>query len=150
MPPENGHVAKPVPQKELHAAISAALAGRGTGETARPDSDQPPLDQEVFESVLEVLPLDSLVGHVRSLLVQVQLLANASTADAAQLQSVAYKIVSQAGMLGLMRPSAAAHDVEYAAGEHIDLAPALKAFRNAAADLDDEIWPRLNRQGSTN
>lgn len=146
----NGHVAKPVRQKEVHAAISAALAGHDTGETARPDNDQPPLDQEVFEGVLEALPLDSLRGHVRSLQVQVQKLANASTGDASQLESVAHKIVSQAGMLGLMRLSAAAHDVEYAAREHSDLAPPLKAFRNAAADLDDEIWPRLNRQGSTN
>lgn len=138
----DGHVAKPVRQKELHAAIAAALEGRAPAASggAQPT---PVIDEEVFEGVLESLPAESLERHLKALQDQVDAVAAGSIFDSSELQLTAHKIVSQAGMLGLMRLSAAARNVENTAREQGDRAPALEAFREAAGDLDKELWPRF-------
>ncbi|MGI8943180.1 MAG: ATP-binding protein [Qipengyuania sp.] len=140
----NGHIAKPVRQKELHAAIAAALAGR-TVYAARASVGAVAFDVEVFTSVLRTLPLESLRRHVLALQADVEEVANAPTDGAKTLETAAHKIVSQAGMLGLMRLSAAAREVEQAAYTGSELEPSLREFRLAADSIDTELWPQLNR-----
>jgi CheY-like chemotaxis protein/HPt (histidine-containing phosphotransfer) domain-containing protein len=143
----DGHVAKPVRQKELHAAIAAALVGGGFTSDV-PPKDTPVLDEDVFKEVVESLPPDSLERHLNSLEEQVDDVANGSITDAGQLEEAAHKIVSQAGMLGLMRLSAAARAVEAASRERGEIEQSLQSFQQAAGDIASELWPRLKNKGS--
>ncbi len=102
-------------------------------------------DDEVFTSVLRALPLETLRRHVHALQADVEEVANAPADGAKTLETTVHKIVSQAGMLGLMRLSAAAREVEQAARTGSELEPSLREFRLAAGSIDTELWPRLNR-----
>ncbi|MDQ3481879.1 MAG: ATP-binding protein [Pseudomonadota bacterium] len=140
----NGHIAKPFRQKELNAAIAAALLGR-TVSAAPASVGEVAFDNEVFTSVLRALPLETLRRHVHALQADVEEVANAPADGAKTLETTVHKIVSQAGMLGLMRLSAAAREVEQAARTGSELEPFLREFRLAAGSIDTELWPRLNR-----
>jgi signal transduction histidine kinase/CheY-like chemotaxis protein/HPt (histidine-containing phosphotransfer) domain-containing protein len=151
----NGHVAKPVRQAELHAAIAAALAGRPRRvQAAAPappvapapasapepaDDEGVPFDSATFADVASMLPRDRLAKHLESLAALVEQVAEGRPegGDTAELIASAHKIVSQAGMLGLLRLSARASAVEKAArdesGKWLDMA--LRRFREAATDL---------------
>jgi CheY-like chemotaxis protein len=149
----NGHVAKPVRHAELLAAITSALAAqpasrRGLGARAGADTappaevqDGPPaFDATIFAEVREMLPPERLAAHLERLAGDVELVAAGPNSDGAveALAGSAHKIVSQAGMLGLMRLSERARAVEEAArsggaGETLDAA--LARFRHAAPDV---------------
>jgi CheY-like chemotaxis protein len=136
----NGHVAKPVRQAELHAAITSALAGRPAraaqeGEAAQEDGPTA-FDAEVFGDVAGMLPRERLAAHLETLAGQVELVA-AGAGGADELVAAAHKIVSQAGMLGLMRLSERARGVEEAArtGDGERIKAALLPFREAAMDI---------------
>ena len=141
----DGHVAKPFRQKELHAAIAAALAGR-TMTAATVTRQAPALDEEIFESVMDALPANSLKRHLATLQNDVEQVAGASTADPQQLRGTAHKIVSQAGMLGLMRLSAAARALEDAADGRGEIATALEGFRAVSGDVAAELLPRIGKR----
>jgi signal transduction histidine kinase/DNA-binding response OmpR family regulator len=149
----NGHVAKPVRQADLLAAITSALAAqpasrRGLGASAETDTAPPAevqdgaaaFDAMTFAEVREMLPPERLAAHLERLAGDVELVAAGPGADGTveELAASAHKIVSQAGMLGLMRLSERARAVEEAArsggaGEALD--GALAHFRQAALDV---------------
>jgi DNA-binding NarL/FixJ family response regulator len=149
----NGHVAKPVRQADLLAAITSALAAqpasrRGLGAPAEapegPPAEvhegPPAFDPTTFAEVREMLPPERLAAHLERLAGEVEQVAVGPGADGAveELAGSAHKIVSQAGMLGLMRLSERARAVEEAArsggaGEALDAA--LARFRQAALDV---------------
>ena len=139
----NGHVAKPVRQAELRAAIASALAGRPAARRSATEaapavaaeSEPAAFDAQVFGEVREMLPRERLATHLDNLAGLVEEVA-AGTGD--DVAAAAHKIVSQAGMLGLMRLSARARAVEDAArggdgGEVLEAA--LSRFRQAAIDV---------------
>jgi HPt (histidine-containing phosphotransfer) domain-containing protein len=103
--------------------------------------DGPPaFDATTFAEVREMLPPERLAAHLERLAGDVELVAAGPGADGAieDLAGSAHKIVSQAGMLGLMRLSDRARAVEEAArgsgaGEALDTA--LGRFRQAALDV---------------
>jgi signal transduction histidine kinase/DNA-binding response OmpR family regulator len=141
----NGHVAKPVRQAELHAAIVSALAGRrrlasqpaAVAEEAAPET--PAFDAATFADVRGMLPPERLSVHLESLASLVERVAQGTEGEggAAELISAAHKIVSQAGMIGLPRLSERARAVEEAArSENISgLTDTLASFREAALDV---------------
>jgi HPt (histidine-containing phosphotransfer) domain-containing protein len=148
----NGHVAKPVRQAELHAAIAAALAGRpGRAATlnatvavqAETKIDEGPatFDSAVFDDVRQMLPSERLAAHLDTLAGQVEMVASGpeSVGGTEELAAAAHKIVSQAGMLGLPRLSERARAVEEAArgGAGPNLEDALTRFRESAIDLGE-------------
>jgi signal transduction histidine kinase/DNA-binding response OmpR family regulator len=143
----SGHVAKPVRQAELQSAIASALAAqpasrRGLGarmETAETQEGPPAFDAATFAEVREMLPRERLAAHLERLAGDVELVTAGVSPDggAEALAASAHKIVSQAGMLGLMRLSERARAVEEAArgsgGEALETA--LGPFRQAALDI---------------
>jgi signal transduction histidine kinase/AmiR/NasT family two-component response regulator len=158
----NGHVAKPVRQADLHAAISSALAARpasrrGLGAPAdvaevplvevplaevevEAEEGPPAFDAATFAEVRDMLPPERLAAHLERLAGDVELVAAGPGADGAvdEIAGSAHKIISQAGMLGLMRLSERARAVEEGArgsgaGEALDAA--LARFRQAAPDV---------------
>ncbi|HEY0086485.1 MAG TPA: ATP-binding protein [Allosphingosinicella sp.] len=146
----NGHVAKPVRQAELHAAIAAALAGRPgrAASVEAPAAVQPEtkieegpaaFDPAVFDDVRQMLPSGRLAAHLETLAGQVEMVASGpeSVGSTGELAAAAHKIVSQAGMLGLPRLSERARAVEEAAREGAgpNLEEALTRFRESAIDL---------------
>jgi signal transduction histidine kinase/DNA-binding response OmpR family regulator/HPt (histidine-containing phosphotransfer) domain-containing protein len=158
----NGHVAKPVRQADLNSAITSALAAqpasrRGLGAAAQtpetppeaPPVEVPPaqvdagptaFDAATFAEVREMLPPERLAAHLERLAGDVERVAAGPGTDGAvdELAGSAHKIVSQAGMLGLMRLSERARAVEEAArsgGAGEALAAALARFRQAALDV---------------
>jgi HPt (histidine-containing phosphotransfer) domain-containing protein len=155
----NGHVAKPVRQRELNAAIASALAA----SPARPRPEAPmdeaapapaaaaddgAFDEEAYLSVAEAIPAGRLGTYVEDL----QKLADAVSAatPASDPNTVivdAHKIISQAGMLGLARVSARARAVEDAARAGTGLDTALPAFREAAPDIERHLGRRLRGEG---
>ncbi|HEY0011952.1 MAG TPA: ATP-binding protein [Allosphingosinicella sp.] len=149
----NGHVAKPVRQRDLNAAIAAALAAspvRPPPEALRSDSGQEPVnddrafDEEAFRSVEEAIPAGRLSTYVEDLQKLADSVSNAQPGgDASAIVVDAHKIISQAGMLGLMRLSERARTVEDAARAGDGLDPALAAFREAAPDIARHLGTRL-------
>jgi HPt (histidine-containing phosphotransfer) domain-containing protein len=145
----NGHVAKPVRQADLHAAITSALAARpasrrGLGEQGEAGGAEAGgaavLDTATFAEVRGMLPPERLAAHLERLAGEVERVAAGVEAEggAEDLAAAAHKIVSQAGMLGLMRLSERARAVEEAArdGQGGEALPAaLARFRQAAPDL---------------
>ncbi|QNM82488.1 response regulator [Sphingomonas sabuli] len=138
----NGHVAKPIRQRELHSAIAAVIAGRAAVAAPAADASQAIFDDDIFSGVLESLPPASLEKHLDALQAQIDAVVAAAPGDAG-LEATAHKIVSQAGMLGLPRLSQAAREVETAARDGTDAGPALDAFRTASGDLESALRPRL-------
>ena len=136
----NGHVAKPVRQAELHAAITSALAGRRRvePEPAVPE-EAPAFDAATFADVKGMLPPERLAVHLETLAALVERVAQGTEGPGGSEELIpnAHKIVSQAGMLGLMRLSERARSVEEAArsADPSALPPVLARFREAAIDV---------------
>lgn len=148
----NGHVAKPVRQRELNAAIAAALtaspprprpAVEAAAPAAAPEANGA-FDEAAYRSVEEAIPAGRLSQYVEDL----QRLADAvaaspDDADPGPLIIDAHKIISQAGMLGLTRLSERARAVEDAGRAGTALGPALALFREAAPDIGRHLGPRM-------
>jgi CheY-like chemotaxis protein len=144
----NGHVPKPVRQRELEAAIASALASRPGGADAAADAcapGEPVFDEAMFREIQGMLPPERLTGHIDTLQRQLDLLTRTGgeAADWVALKVGAHKIVSQAGMLGLLRLSASAREVEEACEAGAPNEAVLTRFRDAAGDLARYIAPLL-------
>ncbi|HEX8192103.1 MAG TPA: ATP-binding protein [Allosphingosinicella sp.] len=158
----NGHVAKPVRQRELNAAIAAALAASpsrprpaalpaaAAPAAAAPDpaEDDGAFDEAAFNGVAEAIPAGRLGTYVEDL----QKLADSVCAaepgsDPNAVIVDAHKIISQAGMLGLNRVSERARAVEDAARTGTGLGDALDSFREAAPDIERHLGRRLRGKG---
>jgi CheY-like chemotaxis protein/HPt (histidine-containing phosphotransfer) domain-containing protein len=152
----NGHVAKPVRQRELQAAIASALASRpraaleiATPAPAAPEpepvAEDDAFDAETFAGVLEMLPRDRLATYLDALQSDVTTVAAPNAGeDTPTLIATAHKIISQAGMLGLTRLSERARTVEDAARAGEGVEEALTSFREAQGDVDTYARPRLS------
>lgn len=150
----NGHVAKPVKQRELQSAIASALASRPRRErppeapAPEPEPEDLAFEPATFDGVCEAIPPERLLGYVRDLDATVAAVAAASAAgDCAAIAGDAHRIVSQAGMLGLPRLSERARALEDACRAGDGIEPALASFRTAAGDLRTHILPRLADPG---
>jgi signal transduction histidine kinase/CheY-like chemotaxis protein/HPt (histidine-containing phosphotransfer) domain-containing protein len=156
----NGHVAKPVRQRELNAAIASALAAaparprpeapknEAAPAPAAPPADDGAFDEEAYRGVAEAIPAGRLSTYVEDL----QKLADSVSAatpetDPNAIIVDAHKIISQAGMLGLTRLSQRARAVEDAARAGSGLDTALPAFREAAPDIERHLARRLRGEG---
>jgi HPt (histidine-containing phosphotransfer) domain-containing protein len=91
-------------------------------------------DAAVFATVQDIIPAERLSVHLVSLVGQMAAMGRASAANGANLRDQAHKIISQAGMLGLMRLSRRARVLEDAciAGEGT-----VEALRECCAAADD-------------
>jgi signal transduction histidine kinase/DNA-binding NarL/FixJ family response regulator len=133
----NGHVAKPVRQADLHAAIASVLAAPLADETQTSTADEPQFDEATFRDVQAMLPPDRLTGYIDDLdrLAAELVATDPERADGKAVGSAAHKLVSQAGMLGLGRLSESARAVEQACRSEGDLTVPLSRFRAAAGDV---------------
>jgi hypothetical protein len=134
----NGVLMKPIEWDRVRAAIEQLCPAPAPVETASVSSgmpEPPPLDEAVFERLAAILPKPMLEPHLAALNVQVRRLATIHPGgDRAEVAELAHKLVSQAGMLGLMRLSSAAAEVERAAASGESLDVALGRFQTAAPD----------------
>ena len=91
-------------------------------------------DAAVFETVRDIIPAARLCVHLDTLAGQMAAIGRDPMASSASLQTQAHKIISQAGMLGLMRLSRRARVLESAcaAGEG-----EVEALRECCAAADD-------------
>jgi signal transduction histidine kinase/DNA-binding response OmpR family regulator len=132
----DGHVAKPVRQAELHAAVAAVLAGRTATAGRSPDDGPGAFDEATFREVREMLPPERLQEHLCNLEGQAAALAAVDPlTEREEAAAIAHKLVSQAGMLGLVRLSERARALEEACQDGGDLAGAHDRFRAAAGDI---------------
>ena len=162
----DGHIAKPVRQAELDAAIGAAIGPRAA-EAAEVNSDSPAdailFDEAAFAEVREMLPPDRLRGHVENLSRDAVAVAEAAerlgrgseaSEGVTQAREIvvqgAHKIVSQAGMLGLLRLSNAARSLEQAIRQDQDVTDVRDRFRAAAGDPALFLAPRMAAGQSAN
>ena len=91
-------------------------------------------DAAVFETVRDIIPAERLAVHLVCLVGQMAAIGRDAGTNGTSLRDQAHKIVSQAGMLGLMRLSRRARDLEDAclAGEGT-----VEALRECCAAADD-------------
>jgi CheY-like chemotaxis protein/HPt (histidine-containing phosphotransfer) domain-containing protein len=145
----NGHISKPVKRAELEAAIAGAVqpaqeealaAGAGPGE--------PVFDASAFREIQEAIPRERLLTYAEDLDRQVAELAASDTgSDPSGVAERAHKIVSQAGMLGLVRLSERARALEETARDRGDLRDALGHFGAAVSDVQEQVIPRVAISG---
>ncbi|MFN3946383.1 MAG: ATP-binding protein [Allosphingosinicella sp.] len=138
----NGHVAKPVRQRELHAAVAAALPGRRAAPAPEAAAPEEEFDAATFEDVRQIIPPERLAQHLAQLETEAEAIAEAS-GGGPDVEARAHKIVSQAGMLGLVRLSRRARALEDACRDGGDRDGALAAFREAAGDVRRYARPLL-------
>jgi HPt (histidine-containing phosphotransfer) domain-containing protein len=151
------HVAKPFLQRELHEAISRAVDplakwhraidgwtnGRVRPAPPPPDEEEAPMvaavgdgifDPKVLAKVEALIPAERVQAYLRELDGHLSTIGNATVADPA-LHALAHKIISQAGMLGLLRVSARARALADACRSGQGQAEALLCFGEVAHDL---------------
>jgi signal transduction histidine kinase/DNA-binding NarL/FixJ family response regulator len=141
----NGHISKPVRRAELEAAIAAAVqpAQEATLAASAAPSEHV-FDAAAFEEVQEAIPRERLLAYAEDLDRQVAGLAAADAgSDPAAIVERAHKIVSQAGMLGLVRLSERARAVEESSRNGGEPGSALQSFREAAKDVREQLIPRV-------
>jgi signal transduction histidine kinase/DNA-binding response OmpR family regulator len=136
----NGHIPKPITQRELDSAIADALASR---KPAAAPPDEPEIfDEAAFERMDAALGREKLSEHARELDVAAAELAGGGAGP--EIASKAHKLVSGAGWLGLRRLSARALELEQAAAEGGPaLERALADFAAASGDVREHVLPRL-------
>jgi signal transduction histidine kinase/DNA-binding response OmpR family regulator len=130
-----GHVAKPVFQRALEQAMTAALgAGRRSDDEAQAaNSDTVIFNADTFARVQAMIPRERLEHHVAGLR---DLLASiAADVPPAELEQRAHKIASQAAMLGLGRIAAKVVAIEEACRLGRDHDPAVREFHAIAGDV---------------
>ncbi|PSJ42103.1 ATP-binding protein [Allosphingosinicella deserti] len=140
----DGHIGKPIRPVELHSAIAGALAGRSFGGNVAPDSRETSIwfDRAVFQEVKAMLPPARLRRHVEGLIAETSETLRAAeeatqterSTDQEKIGAAAHRIISQAGMLGLIRLSNAARDLEDAVREGSVSEAVVELFRVAARD----------------
>jgi HPt (histidine-containing phosphotransfer) domain-containing protein len=101
---------------------------------AKAADDPAPFDAALFGTVRQLLAPERLNAHLEELDRQIAVLVGAA-ASSPDLQDLAHKIISQAGMLGLTRMSDRAREVEDACRLGADKAAALARCREAANDV---------------
>ena len=101
-------------------------------------------DHAIFAELQQLIPAVRLRQHAEALSADVGRLADATPgSDPARIRDLAHGIVSQAGMLGLIRLSSRAAEVEQALETGQSLSARLRRFRAASADPLDYLLPRL-------
>jgi CheY-like chemotaxis protein len=134
------------------AASGDAAAGAAGDEEAAEDEaggggadgGEPAFAEATFLKIRDLIPAERLARYADALQADVTALAGASAEDGVQsVRGTAHKIVSQAGMLGLIRLSNLAAKVEEASDDPNELAEALQRFREAAGDVEERLRPML-------
>ena len=92
-------------------------------------------DAQLLAGVQRMIPPDRLLDYLRELDRELQLVVKSASTDE-MLASRAHKIVSQAGMLGLMRMAQCARSLEDACRSGAGRAEALGQCRTAVADIE--------------
>ncbi|MDP8913556.1 MAG: ATP-binding protein, partial [Pseudomonadota bacterium] len=133
--------------------IAGIVAGAGEKPSDPPqpeeNSSEPAFVEATFLKLRELIPAERLAKYLEALETDVAALSAAApggdAVEASALQGTAHKIVSQAGMLGLIRLSKRAARVEDAYAEKNGVETALREFREAAADVQERLWPLVPR-----
>ena len=125
-------------------APRTAEAGILPQQALQDRADSPEFVEPTFLKVRELIPAERLNGYVDSLEADVELLAAVAVSeDATRVRGLAHKIVSQAGMLGLMRLSRNAAQLEDALRDGTRVEEALNKFRESSSDVAQKLRPLL-------
>ena len=125
---------------ETRFEVDSASGNKGQHDGAT----TPVFVEGTFLKVRGLIPADRLERYVDSLEADVTMLAGAATGeDPSLFRSVAHKIVSQAGMLGLMRLSLHAAHVEDALAKGFRVDEAMTKFRESSSDVAQKLRPLL-------
>jgi HPt (histidine-containing phosphotransfer) domain-containing protein len=138
----NGVLMKPIDWDRVRAAIDRFC----TAQPVAPEDEvtKPAFDSAVFARISAIIAPPLLQRHVDALRGEVRRLSVAKAGEAdGEVAHMAHKIISQAGMLGLMRLSARAADVERACAAGQDVPEALKRFASVAGDVE-ALSPELS------
>jgi CheY-like chemotaxis protein/HPt (histidine-containing phosphotransfer) domain-containing protein len=138
----NGVLMKPIDWDRVRAAIDRFC----TAQPVAPEDEvtKPAFDAAVFARISAIIAPPLLQRHVDALRGEVRRLSVAKAGEAdGEVAHMAHKIISQAGMLGLMRLSARAADVERACAAGQDVPEALKRFASVAGDVE-ALSPELS------
>jgi hypothetical protein len=109
--------------------------------SAEQHGDATHFDAAVFETVRDIIPPARLIVHLDSLGLQMAAILRDSGANSAHLGNQAHKVISQAGMLGLMRLSRRARMLEDACLAAEGIVEALRACCEAAGDIQRYAIP---------
>lgn len=113
-------------------------------------SCEPPFVEATFLEVRELIPVERLGKYIEALKTDIAAVAAAApdgdVEHASALQNTAHNIVSQAGILGLVRVSKRAARVEVAYEEKSGVATALREFREAAAEAQERLGQLIPRR----
>ncbi|HXH00307.1 MAG TPA: PAS domain-containing protein [Sphingomicrobium sp.] len=111
----DGHVAKPIRQAELHAAIARVLERADATRTPEKQSPTGPkvFDEEVYGQLAQFLPEERLQEYLETFRQELSDgLSEPSNRD--RLKFTAHKLVSEAGMFGFMELCDRCRDLEEA------------------------------------
>ena len=129
-----GVLMKPVEWDRVRDAI-ARFSRASIG--AAPSLSGPAFDRRAYDRLAAVLPPDRQQAYARELELEVAaLVASPRDGDRKTIGELAHRLVSQAGMLGLLRLSQLAGELEQACREDGDVHSALARFASAASDVD--------------
>lgn len=154
----DGVLTKPVEWDRLRAAIDHLTSDERrdephpSSEPVTAERDEIAFAEDVFARVSELLPGARLQAHTDALQASVSALVDAAPNDVGAVKAAAHKIVSQAGMLGLLRLSARAAAVERMCATADGAQVALAKFRDVSGDVEKYLRPhvgpaaRLTRQ----
>lgn len=132
----DGVLMKPVEWDRLRVAIERFTSDKRSDEPKAKDQDDVPFAEHVFERVCELLPEAQLHAHIESLRACVSTVLDTPQSDLPGLEAGAHKIVSQAGMLGLMRLSTRAARVERCCRSGEGLRRALVSLKAVSGDVN--------------
>lgn len=118
---------------------TGAGAVSGKSQPKPKPEPQPQLEEATLAKLRQILPEARLRDYAQALDAQVRKLAGTPLDDVEAIREATHKIISQAGMLGLVRLSCRAAEVELACCEHAGLAEALERFREAAGDPREKL-----------
>jgi CheY-like chemotaxis protein len=124
----NGHVAKPIDQRELTRVMRQMLVGK---EQQGRTKDAESFDQTVFGKARDLLPASRLKSHLESLDLHLEQ-ALASKAGDPHLRELAHRLVSQSGMLGFVEVSRWCNELQNATEETAASEDAFDALKAAA------------------
>lgn len=139
----NGVLMKPIEWDRVRAVIDDLSGGTAEKLDDPEDDAERPFDRAVFDQLAAMFPMDKMLTYAAALEEDVQQVTSARVTDLEAIKGFAHKTVFQAGVLGLLRLSERAAELETACRGGGDFEGSLCRFRAASGDIERHLWPRL-------
>lgn len=139
----NAILMKPINWDQVRAVIAQYPALGDDTRSVPVSGEDSAFNLALFDELATMIPPERLESYARALRSDAETLAEAVQGDP-ETADLAHRIVSQAGMFGLMRLSSRAAAVEQACESQAEFGEAIERFREACPDIAEQLLARLN------